>query len=125
MKFKTPRQSTIVGSVGLLAFSVALLLAMLLGATFWLYECLGLAMLACIGTCFSSSVALAMNEAHERAGAASALVGAIIFVPGGVVSPLVGMGDIVVSTSLIFVVCGVLALGFCLRFMQLDDKACQ
>ncbi len=66
-----------------------------------------------------------MNEAHERAGAASALVGAIIFVLGGVVSPLVGMGDIVVSTSLIFVVCGVLALGFCLRFMQLDDKACQ
>ena len=110
MKFKTPRQSTFVGSVGLLAFSVALLLAMLLGATFWLYECLVLAMLACIGTCFSSSVALAMNEAHERAGAASALV---------------GMGDIVVSTSLIFVVCGVLALGFCLRFMQLDDKSCQ
>lgn len=125
MKFKTPRQSTFVGSVGLLAFSVALLLAMLLGATFWLYECLVLAMLACIGTCFSSSVALAMNEAHERAGAASALVGAIIFVLGGVVSPLVGMGDIVVSTSLIFVVCGVLALGFCLRFMQLDDKTCQ
>lgn len=81
IKSKTPRQSTFFGSVGLLAFSVALLLAM--------------------------------------------LVGAIIFVLGGVVSPLVGMGDIVVSTSLIFVVCGVLALGFCLRFMQLDDTSCQ
>lgn len=123
MKFKTPRQSTFVGSVGLLAFSVALLLAMLFGAGFWLYECLVLGMLTCIGSCFSSTVALAMNEAHERAGAASALVGAIIFVLGGVVSPLVGMGDIVVSTSLIFVVCGVCALSFCLCFMKLDHKA--
>lgn len=123
MNFKTPRQSTFVGSVGLLVFSVALLLAMLFGAGFWLYECLVLGMLTCIGSCFSSTVALAMNEAHERAGAASALVGAIIFVLGGVVSPLVGMGDIVVSTSLIFVVCGVCALSFCLCFMKLDHKA--
>ena len=53
-----------------------------------------------------------MNEEHNNAGAASALVGAMIFLFGGVVSPLVGMGDIVVTTSIIFVVCAAFSLLF-------------
>ncbi len=62
-------------------------------------------MLACKGLCVTSSVALAMNEEHNNAGVASALVGAIIFIFGGIVSPLVGMGDIILSTSITFVAC--------------------
>ena len=53
-----------------------------------------------------------MNEEHENAGAASALVGAIIFVFGGCVSPLVGMGNILLATSVIFFLCASLSLFF-------------
>lgn len=76
-----------------------------LGISFVLYEAILVVMLACKGLCFTSSVALAMNEKHNNAGAASALVGAIIFIFGGIVSPLVGMGDIILYTSITFVAC--------------------
>ena len=36
----------------------------------------------------------------------------MIFLFGGIVSPLVGMGDIIVTTSIIFVVCATFSLLF-------------
>ena len=55
---------------------------------------------------------MAMNEEHNNAGAASALVGAIIFLFGGIVSPLVGMGDIILSMGILFVACASFSLFF-------------
>lgn len=52
-------------------------------------------LLSCIGLCFSSTVAMAMNEEHGNAGAASALIGAMIFLLGAIVLPLVGIGNII------------------------------
>ena len=46
-----------------------------------------------------------MECQRENAGIASALLGAMGFAFGGMVSPLVGLGDIMVSTGLVFVVC--------------------
>ena len=112
MKFKTPELCTHTASVGLVGASVLMLIAMLSGASFAAYEALVVVLLACKGLCFTSTVAMAMNEEHNNAGAASALVGAMIFFFGGVVSPLVGMGDIVVTTSILFVVCAAFSLLF-------------
>lgn len=122
MKFKTPQQSTHYGSIGLLSFCSLLMIAMMSGAPFWLYETLVLGMLACIGICFSSSVALAMNEEHDNAGTASAVIGAIVFVFGGVVSPLVGMGNIIFATCLIFVLCALCSLFFDIKSMNVKGK---
>lgn len=105
IKFRTPEQCTHVASIGLFLSSVLMLAATPLGISFVLYEAILVVMLACKGLCFTSSVALAMNEKHNNAGAASALVGAIIFIFGGIVSPLVGMGDIILYTSITFVAC--------------------
>ena len=112
MKFKPPELCTHTASVGLVVASVLMLIAMLSGASFAAYEALVVVLLACKRLCFTSTVAMAMNEEHNNAGAASALVGAMIFLFGGVVSPLVGMGDIVVTTSIIFVVCAAFSLLF-------------
>ena len=112
MKFKTPELCTHTASVGLVVASVLMLIAVLSGASFAAYEALVVVLLACKRLCFTSTVAMAMNEEHNNAGAASALVGAMIFLFGGVVSPLVGMGDIVVTTSIIFVVCAAFSLLF-------------
>ena len=50
---------------------------------------------------------LAMDCAREQAGSASALLGALGFLSGSIVSPLVGLGNLLVSTGMTFVVCAV------------------
>ncbi|MGN0069204.1 MAG: multidrug effflux MFS transporter [Prevotella sp.] len=104
MRFRTPEKCTHTAAIGLLGGSVLMCGAMFLDAPFALYEGLLMVLLACKGLCFTSTVAMAMNEEHDNAGAASALVGAMIFLFGGIVSPLVGMGNIIQTTSVIFVV---------------------
>ncbi|MGM9777555.1 MAG: multidrug effflux MFS transporter [Prevotella sp.] len=112
IRFKTPEQCTHVASIGLFSASVLMLVLMPLGASFVIYELLMVVLLACKGLCFTSTVAMAMNEEHNNAGAASALVGAIIFLFGGIVSPLVGMGDIILSMGFLFVACASFSLFF-------------
>ena len=69
-----------------------------------------------MGMTFTTSTALAMECERTNAGTASALLGAVCFSFGGIVSPLVGIGNILVSTGVIFVICSfcsciLLALG--------------
>lgn len=58
-----------------------------------------------LGLTLTSATTLAMENAREQAGTASALLGAASFLFGSIVSPLVGMGDILVSTGITFVIC--------------------
>lgn len=112
MRFKTPELCTHVASIGMLATSVMLLVLLAIGIPFLLFELLIIVLLSCIGLCFSSTVAMAMNEEHENAGAASALIGAMIFLLGAIVSPLVGIGNIILPTSVLFVLCSLFSLLF-------------
>ena len=57
-----------------------------------------------LGLTFTASNTLAMDCERENAGTASALLGALGFAFGGIVSPLVGLGDIMTSTGLIFLI---------------------
>lgn len=47
-----------------------------------------------LGLVLTGSTAEAMNLGRDNAGAASAVVGGVGYVAGGVVPPLVGLGDI-------------------------------
>ena len=71
--------------------------------------------LSVMGLTFTSSTALAMEAAREQARTGSALLGAVCFAFGGVVSPLVGMGNTLLSTGTVFVVCA-LCSWLCIRF---------
>ena len=59
---------------------------------------------------FTSSTALAMESQRENSGTASALLGAVCFAAGGIVSPLVGMGNILSSTGIVFVFCSLVCI---------------
>ena len=61
------------------------------------------------GFILPTASSLAMNEGREYAGSASAVLGFCPFFLGGVVSPLVGLGDIFYSTSIVIFVCTLLA----------------
>ena len=109
-RFKHIERVVIVGNVGLLAFSVAEAIAMFLDCNFIVYECGILGILFSLGLCFTSETTIAMDAGRSHSGSASALIGAVPFAFGGLVSPLVGLGNTLHTTGLIFVLCAVGAI---------------
>lgn len=61
-----------------------------------------------LGLIFSTTNTLAMNEGRMQAGDASSVLGVSGYVVGAIVSPLVGMGDILHSTAIAFIVLAIL-----------------
>ena len=110
VKFRRPANGTLVGCMGMLIFSLLECSALALGCSFWIYELLLIAVLFMMGMTFTTSTALAMECERTNAGTASALLGAVCFSFGGIVSPLVGIGNILVSTGVIFVICSLCSL---------------
>lgn len=63
--------------------------------------CMDLSLLS-LGLIFSTTNTLAMNEGRQHAGEASAILGVSGYAVGAVVAPLVGMGNILHSTAIVF-----------------------
>ena len=100
-------------AIGIFAFVVAALytIAVLIIQPHWLFVELGFfAMLLLMGITFPAISSLAMESERQYAGSASALLGFAPFFLGGVVSPLVGIGNIFYSTSFVILICALLAL---------------
>ncbi len=118
VKFRRPVSAVLAGSIGMLLLATAECVALVSGCNFWIYEGLLIVLLFTMGLTFPTSTTLALECERENTGTASALFGAVGFIFGGIVSPLVGMGNILTSTGIMFVisaacsfVCILLALG--------------
>lgn len=111
VKFHKPSSSSLASCLGMVVFSVAEAFIMLSGGSFWLYEAGLILLLFFMGLTFTSTTALGMECQRQNAGTASALLGAVSFAFGGLVSPLVGLGNIMSTTALIFVLCSLCSLG--------------
>lgn len=111
VKFHRPISSTLASCIGMVVVSIVECAALMMECNFWIYELLLLLLLFMMGLTFTSTTALAMESQRHNAGIASALLGAICFAFGGVVSPLVGLGNILASTGIIFVICALCSLG--------------
>ena len=110
VKFRRTENGTLTGCIGMLVFAILQMAALYSGCGFWTYELLMFALLFMMGLTFTASTTLAMDCERRYAGAASALLSALCFASGGIVSPLVGLGDILLSTGVTFVVCAVCSL---------------
>lgn len=100
-------------AIGVLGFVVVALytIAVLIIQPHWLFVEIGFfAMLLLMGITFPAISTLAMESERQYAGSASALLGFAPFFLGGIVSPLVGIGNIFYSTALVILACGVLGL---------------
>ncbi|OOF49082.1 multidrug effflux MFS transporter [Rodentibacter trehalosifermentans] len=109
---KLPNRTAL--SVGIWGFLIAAAytIATLLLQPYWLFVEIGFFfMLLLMGTTFPAISSLAMESERQYAGSASALLGFAPFFLGGVVSPLVGIGDIFYATSGVILVCGLLGVG--------------
>ncbi len=104
------------GVISICAFSVVTALVLHLRASFIVLE------LSFIGLLFSFGIlqppinSIALNTERKNAGTASALLGAVGFLMGGIVTPLVGIGDIfrslgtaILSGAALTLVVGILA----------------
>lgn len=112
VKFSNPEHAMFAGCVGMTLLSVIEFAALGLGCSFAVYEALLFLLLFALGLTFTASTTLAMDCERANSGTASALFGAAGFAFGGIVSPLVGLGDILTATGLIFFVCSLCSLGF-------------
>ena len=110
VKLPTMKDALHIGSSGMLWLSFAWLAALSQGCSFWIYETLVFALLSMAGITFTASNTLAMECERENAGVASALLGTAGFAVGGIMSPLVGLGNILFSTGMLFIFSSFLAL---------------
>ena len=109
---KLPNRTAL--SLGVLGFFVAALytIGLLLIQPYWFFVEIGFfSMLLMMGLTFPAISSLAMESERQYAGSASALLGFSPFFLGGVVSPLVGIGNIFYSTAVVIFICGLLAVG--------------
>ncbi len=68
------------------------------------YECAMIPMLLGSGMVFSSSNTLSMEEGHDNAGSASAILNVAKYLFAAIITPLVGLGDIMKSTGIVFLI---------------------
>lgn len=118
MKFAHSEKALYWGSLGMVVMSFLLCIALSANCSFWIYETLLIGLLAMVGLTFTASNALAMDSERKNAGIASALLGAFGFAFGGIVSPIVGLGNIMTSTGCAFLigsVCSYLCTRMALR----------
>lgn len=99
LKFKTMQKATKTGTrLGAAVAFITVLISLMGCGGFLLYELSTIFLLFAIGLVLTGSTTVAMNLGRECAGVASAVVGGIGYIAGGIISPLVSVGDILVTS---------------------------
>ena len=101
-KFR-PVTSVKISCAGMLSLSVLIAAILIFDWGFWAYEIVLNLLLFFMGLTFTASTTMALEKERAEAGTASAVLGALCFISGGLVSPLVGLGNIMVSTGVVFI----------------------
>lgn len=114
LKFNPLKKAAVVGATLLMIASAAQAVALWFVHSIWVFEICAVLMVFSLGMIFSVTNTLAMNEGRQRAGEASAVLGISGYIVGAIVSPLVGIGDIMHSTAITFVILGTITLFFSL-----------
>lgn len=95
---------------GLLATSLLASLALVQEWPLALFEIFLFPMLFCVGMITPVAITVALGAVGEHRGAASALLGAVPFLLGGIVAPLTGLGNMIRSTAVLMVACSCICM---------------
>jgi DHA1 family bicyclomycin/chloramphenicol resistance-like MFS transporter len=92
--------------------SILLLCILAINGSIVFFE--GLLFILCfmMGLTFPVTISFALNSAKKQSGTASAIIGASGFLAGSIVSPIVGLGNILISTGIAFTVSSISAAVF-------------
>jgi DHA1 family bicyclomycin/chloramphenicol resistance-like MFS transporter len=111
LRFKQLEKGLCFAAGAALVIAVLQIVLIFTANSFLTYEIVSALLLLFVGIGITSSTSLAMDEGREYTGASAAIVGAIGFVFGGVVSPIVGYGDIQTTTAVLQIIIALLMLG--------------
>lgn len=110
LRFRQLFSAALFGAIGITLAALLQFAVHLIHDSFIFYESLTFLMLTFTGFIFTSTTTLAMDEGRSHIGVASAIGGASGFLFGGIVSPLVGLGNIMTSTTVILSLASLIAL---------------
>lgn len=111
-KIGNDRKAIKIAGIGIFIASLAVAACLLTHAPLPLLQLSFMATTFMFGLMQPPASALALNAERKNAGTASAAMGAAGFLMGGIASPIVGMGDIAVSASIMLVTGGFLTMLF-------------
>lgn len=104
LRFKPLKQASLVGSWILCAGVIGEAVALYTIHSLIVFEVFMIVIVFALGLIFTTANTLAMNEGRANAGEASSILGISGYIVGAVVSPLVGLGDVLHSTAVTFLV---------------------
>lgn len=110
MRFHPLKRAARTGAIILAVGTAAQAYALWTIHSLWIFEICMWVMLFGLGLIFTTTNTLAMSEGSSRAGEASALLGLAGYVVGAIVAPLVGLGDVMHSCAIAFVILTLLTL---------------
>ena len=110
IKFKSLKIAMLTGAVIMTLCSLVQFVCIREIGSFISYEATMFLIVIGLGLVFSSVTTLSMNEGRQLPGSASAIFGAVGFLFGGAVSPLVGIGDILNTSSTLIIICSIICL---------------
>lgn len=125
VRFKTMKKAAVFGATGMVLFCLGEAVCIYFIDSIWVFESLILPMLFFSGLVFTSANTLAMTEGHVDAGSASALLGLGGYLFGCIVSPLAGLGNILVSSAACLSVCALICLWFARQAYKLPAMKVQ
>lgn len=111
-RFRRGSNALSAGLWGLVGSGVLCATTLLCGLPFGFLESTLFLLMVAIGMILPTSTALALDIKREHSGSASAVIGFFQFLSGAIVSPLTGLGDILLLTGLLTVCCSVVSLCF-------------
>lgn len=117
-RFRDHAKSLQIVAAFLFVLIVGIAILLILQAPVFLVEAGFFLMLISMGLIVPSGTALALGLERENAGSASAMIGFFEFLVGGVVSPLVGLGNVMHATAVMLVICGFLCWFFVRKAMK-------
>lgn len=109
-KFKPFKKAAWLGAILITVGVGAQACALWLVKSIWLFEIFMIVILFGLGFVFTVTNTLSMNEGRNQAGEASSILGIAGYIFGAIVSPLVGIGDVLHSTAITFVIVTILML---------------
>lgn len=120
VKFSSTRHCLKTSCAGMTVCSLLLAVSMPFGIAIFIFETLLFLLCLFLGMSFTVATSMAMDAARKQAGTGSAILGASGFLFGSIVSPLVGLGNIMVTTGIILVCCAAGAV--CFAHFALSEK---
>ena len=120
-KAKEARKGLRCGCICFAMASVLVCLTLIYSESIYFVEMALFLLLFFLGMILPTSTTIALDMERQNSGIASALLGFLMFVFGGVLSPVTGLGNMIYTTSLVIVICSMATL-YCYKMASRKEK---